>query len=510
MAYRGFSGESHHMTVYQISPASSRVRLFMSPLLRLLLTALLVAFLPMALTGCAGRTSTENIRSAVASGNVEQLEEELRETHESYGEMVTALNLARAYQLGGRWKESIKAFEDAIVLLEEYEGRAVVNIREMLSGVGTIFLSRGAESYFGTGYERSLLHTFNSLNYLMLGDFAGAAVEMRRMDQRQTLWLEESQARIEKYLEDNKSLNDPDALPQNYSMRSLLSDPDVRKLINNYQDPFSYSLGAVLYRLAGDYQAADVSMRRAVALDDNAKHLFSGAWPAKSKKNTTPTVPHLPVYEISTDANAKPKHQKNTTPHQEVTVIAFTGLAPALHVENVRIWFPAIGYILVDLPSYKKAVTGVQPHAFYANNVPATLYPLLRTDILAYRTLWDEVRMEYALAMTRAATRAGVSAAAYVAASSHEDTQAYASLIGTLTTMIMDIFATSMAGSVRNWETLPNTGYIAMTSVPRGTSVTISAGNDSHLIDLPHDARGVIILANELSNNNVKVSHVTY
>lgn len=483
-------------------------------MLRLFLAAFLATSLPVVLTGCASRTSTENIRSAVASGNVEKLEEELRETHESYGEMVTALNLARAYQLGGRWKESIKAFEDATVLLEEYESRAVVNIREMLSGVGTIFLSRGAESYFGTGYERSLLHTFNSLNYLMLGDFAGAAVEMRRMDQRQSLWLEESQARIEKYLKDNKSLDDPDGLPQGYSMRSLLSDPDVRKLLNNYQDPFSYSLGAVLYRLAGDFQAADVSMRRAVALDDNAKHLFSGAWPSKSKKNATPEIPRLPVYELAAQEIGKESGKLNNKNipdnHQEVTVIAFTGLAPALHVENVRIWFPAIGYILVDLPSYKKAVTGVQPHAFSANGVPATLYPLLRTDLLAYRTLWDEVRMEYALAMTRAATRAGVSAAAYVAASSHEDTQAYASLIGTMTTMIMDLFATSMAGSVRNWETLPNTGYIAMTSVPRGTSVTISGGNDSHLIDLPHDARGVIILANELSNNNVKVSHVTY
>jgi hypothetical protein len=192
-----------------------------------------------------------------------------------------------------------------------------------------------------------------------------------------------------------------------------------------------------------------------------------------------------------------------------VTVIAFTSLAPALHVENVRIWFPAIGYILVDLPSYKKAVTDIQPRAFCTNDVSTMLYPLFRTDLLAYRTLWDEVRMEYALAMTRAATRAGVSAAAYVAASSHEDTRAYASFVDTLTTLIMDLFASSMADSVRNWETLPNTGYIAMTNVPRGTAVTISAGNDSHIIDLPPDTRGVII-ANELSNNTIKVSHVTY
>lgn len=476
----------------------------------LLLCLVLAASPPVFLAGCAGRTSTASIRDAVASGNVAKLEEELRVTHESYGEMVTALNLARAYQMGGRWKASITAFEDAIVLLEEYESRAIMNVREMLSGVGTIFLSRGAGSYFGTGYERSLLHTFNSLNYLMLGDFAGAAVEMRRMNQRQALWLEESQARIEKHLKDNKSLDSPEALPQSYSMRSLLSDPDVRRLMNNYQDPFSYSLGAILYRLSGDFQAAEVSMRRAVALDDNAKHLFAGAWSRTPEQEAAFEVPRLPVYGLATETTEKAGSGEKPDTYQEVTVIALTGLAPALHVENVRIWFPAIGYILVDLPSYKKAVTGAQPQAFCANGVPATLYPLLRTDILAYRTLWDEVRMEYAFAMTRAATRAGISAATYIAASSNEDTRAYAPLIGALTTIVMDLFASSMAGSVRNWETLPNTGYIAMTTVPRGTGVTIGSDNGLHPIDLPHDARGVIILVNELSNNDVKVSHVTY
>lgn len=492
------------MTVRPELPAGGLFRRHPSLFFCLLLAA--------ALSGCAGRASTEEIRDAMASGNVTTLEESLRETHDSYGEMVTALNLARVYQLGGRWRESINAYENALVLLEEYESRAVVNIREILSEAGTIFIGRGAESYFGTGYERSLLHTFNALNYMMLGDFAGASVEMRRMDQRQALWLEESQARIEKHIEKYASLDSPESLPQEYSMRGLLADPAVRDLLNNYQDPFSYALAAILYRLAGDPQAADVSMRRAISLDPGAQKLFAGAWPPRSKKETDLTVPPLPEEPRSEEPQAPaPSARKNSAEEtQEVTVIAFSGLAPALYVENIRIWFPVVGYILVDLPAYKNAVRGAEPKAFCANGVPAVLYPLLRTDVLAYRTLWDEVRMEYALAASRAATRAGVSVAAYAAASSNKDTRNMAPLVGALSTVIMDLFASSMADSVRNWETLPNTGYIAMTSVPRGTSLTIAAGSDSHVVDLPPNVRGVIILANELSNYRTKVSHVTY
>ncbi|MCC8194447.1 MAG: hypothetical protein LIP28_07370 [Deltaproteobacteria bacterium] len=472
-------------------------------------------------SGCSSRVTTNAIRSNLALGNLETLEHDLAETHESYGEFVTALNLARVYQVHGRWVDSIKAFEDALVLLEDYEARAVVNMRAVLAGAGTVLFSRGAGEYYGVGYERSLLHTFNAVNYLMLGDFAGAAVEMRRMDKRQEIWLEESQARIEKYLESEKRLESPDELPQGYTMRDLLRDQEVRGLLNNYQDPFSYSLGSILYRLADDPQSAEVSMRRAIALHDNANRLFSQAWPGPSSAKgdqgsdavpPAPRVPPMPQFR-SGDGGKNGLNENNPPKTQEVTVIAFTGLAPALRVENVRAWFPTIGYILIDLPSYANPVFGAKPAvtaSFGSQTSDIGLYPLLRTDLLAYRTLWDEVSMEVTFAISRAAVRAGISAASYAAARSNEDTREYASLIATLTTVLMDVFASSMAESVRNWETLPNTGYLALADVPRGGTVTISVGGDKTSVDLPPDVRGVIIMATELSNSNLKVHHVTY
>ena len=466
--------------------------------------------------GCSSRVSTDAIRANLASGNLETLELDLEETHKSYEEFVTALNLARVYQVDGRWADSIRAFEDALVLLEDYESRAVVNARALLSGAGTILFSRGAGEYYGVGYERSLLHTFNALNYVMQGDFTGAAVEMRRMDKRQEIWLEESQARIEKYLESETRLDSPENLPAGYSMRDLLRDHEVKGLVNNYQDPFSYSLAAVLYRLADDPQSADVSMRRAIALNDSADLLFSHCWPgqppAKGKTDVPipPVVPRLPLIAPFGDDTGKPNEAADT---QEVTIVAFSGLSPALRVEHVRVWFPAIGYILIDLPSYAKPVFGTKPGALARSGDKTselTLYPLLRTDILAYRTLWDEVSMEVTFAISRALTRAGISATTYAVARSNEDTREYASLIATLTTILMDVFARSMSESVRNWETLPNTGYIAVTNVPRGSTVTVNVGGDKASVDLPLDARGVIIMATELSNSNLKVNHVTY
>ena len=280
-----------------------------------------------------------------------------------------------------------------------------------------------------------------------------------------------------------------------------------------------------LGRLAGDMQAAEVSMRRAIALDDNAATLFADVWAAKDaplpspqeKKGgigalspeKMPVVPPLPERPGSGEVvlDRKPETVPET---QEVTILAFTGLAPALRIENVRIWFPAVGYLLIDLPSYTRAVRGKPPEVNAPSLVKMLFHPLLKTDVLAYRTLWDEVRLELAMATSRAVTRAGIAAASYAAARSHEKTRDFAPLVGSLTTAILDIFATAMSGSVRNWETLPNTGYIAMTNIPRGSVITIGSGAHKQRIHLPGEARGVIVMVTELSNSNLKVNHATY
>lgn len=488
---------------------------FFPPRSRILPALFFCVLLAVFSSGCSGRVGTEAIRSDLSVGSVDSLEEKLRETHESYGEFVTACNLARVYQIAGRWRESISAYNDALIILEDYENRAVVNIRGVASNLGTMFFSRGAGEYYGAGYERSLLHTFNALNYLMLEDFSGAAVEMRRMDKRQEIWLEESQTRIDKYLESEKCLESPDDLPAGYTMRDILRNAEVRDMVNNYQDAFSYALAALVYRLTDDMQSAQVSLGRAAALDESIGTLAESAWPGKyfnpnSGGTSRPDTPQ----RSQTRSTPEPASGENAAPQtQEAVVIAFSGLAPALNVENVRVWLPPIGYLLIDLPAYKRPVFGSSPTVFASfgeTNQNIALHPLLHTDRLAYRTLWDEVRMETAFAVARTLTRAGVSATTYAVARSNEDTRAYAPLLAILATAIMDVFATSTSGSVRNWETLPNTGYMAMDNVPRGSVITVSVGGDRASVHLPLDARGVIIVATELSNSNVKVHYVTY
>lgn len=477
------------------------------------------------LAGCASRVPSDTIRSSLSTGYVSDLCQKMEKTHESAREFVTALNLARLLQMEGRWKESIRRYDEALAILEEYEARAQINVREVAATAGTILLARGAKQYYGTGYERSLLHTFNSLNYVMLGDFAGAAVEMRKMDKRQEYWLQESQSRIEKKLDSSRY--DTAALPIQYSMREMLQDEAVRSLINNYQDPFSYALSAILFRIAGDMQASEVNMRRAVALDGKAGELFRYAWPQsrmqssqkkKAGKKEAGNDDHIilpglaPVRAVASGAEAPQSGDAAIKEGhvQEVTIVALSGMTPSLKVEHVRMGFPKIGYVLLDLPSYAGAVPGRAPHAVVAPAAPVVFYPLLRTDRLAYRTLQDELDFEMGSAISRAAVRAGISAAAYAGVQSNDDRRQHAEAAGVLATVLLDLWTYSMSVSVRNWETLPNEGYIGMTTVPGGSTITVGEGGNQKSLSLPSDIRGVIIMMTYFSNTNMKIDYVTY
>lgn len=481
---------------------------------------LCLALCLLCLSGCASQVSTEEIRRDIARGDFESLSDSLNESFEDRPVMMNALNLARFYQFQGQWEESQKYFNVSLGLLEEYEQRAIVSLRNVGGGIGTYTLSRGSAANFGTGYERSLLHTFNGLNFLMQGDFQGAAVEMRRMELRQELWLEETEHRLRARVEEEKERQanqqqsggsySAENLPAGYSMGEILRSPELRQLVSAYQDPFSYALSAITCRIYGDAEYARISLGRACQLDERAYQMFRSVWQrpavdildelAKAER-WEPSLPPLPRYYREGAAS--------NPPNQEVVFILLGGLGPAMKMEQIRIPYPHVGYIMFDLPSYEPGIQAQMPEISVSGG-ELTAYPLLRTELLAYRNLQDDIGWETASAISRALTRAAVSVGGQALASSNEDTEGFAPLIGFLLTLGMDAFASKDNDNVRNWELLPARGYLGMTELPRGASMTLTFSGNEYTVEIPKEARGIIILVSQVENAKLKVDYVTY
>jgi hypothetical protein len=392
------------------------------------------------------------------------------------------LNLARLQQANGDFTSSIKSFETAYAILDEYENRAKVSLRNIGSFIGSSLLSKGSESYYGKGYERSLMHTLNALNYLMLSNFEGAAVEMRRMEQRQEFWLKESEEKIKEASEEKEKAyrqgNDTTHIPANYSLAAMLEDPDVRALTNNYQDPFSYTLANIIMNVSGQSSVSgnwgEISLKRALALNPDVSKAFI----------------QLP-YSSSLQNNK-----------MEVTVIVLAGEAPALKIEKIR--FPILRgavYTSIDLPSYTSPSNDLMNVAILTDKLQLQPPRLLKTDLMAYKTLKDELPGELAKSVVRATTKA-------IAAKQASDH--FGNLGGLVASLVFDVGSSYSDSGFRNWEMMPNSGYIAKFEAIKNSTVTVKLNKTKESFVLPSDKKGTIVLINYLTPDNIRIDHVSY
>lgn len=402
----------------------------------------------------------------------------LREDTSNDDKMWYWLNLARLQQTDGDFNASIQSYEKAYAILDGYENRATISLRNVGSFLGSSFLTQGSEHYHTKGYERSLMHTLNALNYTMLGDFEGAAVEMRRMEMRQEFWLAESEEKIKDAANDKRRAerqgSDVTAIPAGYSMASLLEDPDIRSMANNYQDPFSYALSSIILDISGlsaaSGDASAISLKRALALNPEVSKAF------------VPT-----------------SHQPSTL---SITVVVLAGQAPAMKIERVRFpIFHAAEYTSLDLPSYTPPSNDLSSVSVSTSTIRHPMPRLLKSNLMAYKTLKDELPSDLAKGVVRATTRA-------VTAKQMSDH--FGPLGGLIASLTMDLGSTYIDKDYRNWELLPNSGYIVKFEAKKGENLDIMLNKTKETITLPTDKKGAVIVVDYLTPNNIRIHHVTY
>lgn len=426
------------------------------------------------LTGCTPSVNTQQLDIGVSQKeSFSKVLNEMEKDTSFQNEMWYWLDLGRMYQVQKEYQKSMGAFNKAEAILDEYENRAEISLRNIGSGIGSTLFSKGAETYYAKGYERTLMHTLNGINYAMLGNFEGATVEMRKMEKRQEFWLKESEAKIIEARDKKSDLRgnpDTESIPSGYSMAKLLEDDEVRNMVNNYQDSFSYSLSSIISKISKDEDYSQISKKRAIALSSNAEILFNDA----------------PQIDGAVD----------------VYVIVLSGQAPSQTIEKLRVPFPYSGYLILDLPSLSQPKKDVSSVLVSTSSTQLNAIRLLRADKMAYKTLKDEFPMELTKSLVRATSKA---------VTSKQMQDKTGGLGGLATMLIMDVTSVVMEKSYRNWEMLPNSGFISKVSAKRGEIVSIRIGGREELVAIPENTKnGSLILVSFLTNNNIGIDNVQY
>lgn len=133
------------------------------------------------LISCASyQTKVSESRSLIRSGQISEAIEKLKPLAEkkSDDQLVYLLDYGMALHLAGRYEESNQVFLKADKIAEIVDYHSVSNIT--LATLG----SEEMVQYKGESYEKVLINVYLALNYLMLGKFDDAMVEVRRVNEK--------------------------------------------------------------------------------------------------------------------------------------------------------------------------------------------------------------------------------------------------------------------------------------------------------------------------------------
>ena len=246
----------------------------------------------------------------------------------------------------GDYKTSLKAFDKAEQLINDFDERAKINLRAGAAEAGSALTNLNALPYKGFNYDRVLLNTYKALDYFALSDPSSACVELRRAYEQQKAASKRFDSELKEINEQIETTNkeNKDNKGSNLDFNDLLKNDKIQKSYNrilsksnnkygNFINPFVSYMLAIGYLSENDYNNAYVSFKNLYLMEPGNKlierDLVTSA--VRTGNDIPPKLSKIKPYNYSLNDKI-------------VFVIFATGLAPALKQVKVQFPFPYVGY----------------------------------------------------------------------------------------------------------------------------------------------------------------------
>jgi hypothetical protein len=187
----------------------------------------------------------------VRQGRIDDVVQKLEEKARKGGRdgVLNALSAGYYYLSLQDYDNSRELFKIAEDQFEQYEERAKVNARDIAAGAKAAISSDMELPYKGEMFEKVMVNTMLTMNYLFKEDLQGANVEVRRAEIRQKQAIDKHQKELKKIEKQKKEKKiDDKSLNSIYANYSVL-DEFGSKVINSFQNGFTYYLGGMVYEL---------------------------------------------------------------------------------------------------------------------------------------------------------------------------------------------------------------------------------------------------------------------
>jgi hypothetical protein len=368
--------------------------------------------------------------------------------------VVWHLEAGAAYRAAADYTNSLRHLDAAAAAIDDYEQQAKVKVA---SETGAILSNQQNLPYRGKSYDKIMLHTYQALNYLALGDPDKARPEINRAYQCQQDAVDDNARRIEKAKEQEEKSKDKATIEKTKADPAFSSAVDgVNKNIEgfkfyaNYVNPFTVYLDGLFFLYQGsggsDLEHAGKSLNRVVEVCGDNKFVQA---------------------DLQTVTNAI----NGQAPAACTYVFFETGEAASL--DQIRIDIPIIvtrvSYVGTAFPKLAFHDSQTRELSIKAGDVQETAASLANMDAIIALDFKNEFPVIITKTVISTVTKA---VAAYAANKAVGDQNAIAGLFTQIGTAVAQM-AVNIADT-RSWTTLPKEFQVARVPTPADRKLTLS------------------------------------
>ncbi len=463
---------------------------------------LVLALLPL-LAGCASYTDqTASLRGSWTAGNfpgAETIAAAAAKDSPSRDAVLWDLEAGAAARAAGDIPSSLAAFNRADALFDYWDGQPQISISRETEG---LLVNPTVLPYRGYDYDRIMESTYQALNYLQLGKFDEARVEMNRALDRQRDAVTDNAKRIEAAQKASKD----SASNGGYNAARAQQDPrfqaqyqqayaalDGFKFYSPYVNPFAtYLQGVCLMarpQSASDYESARVDFERVRAMIGSNAYIDADCDLATALANGQAAMPANGLTYII--------YETGEAPDRGETRIDIPLFVATKDVPYFGVAFPKLNFNNQYDRGLVVQAAGVAP---------------LRTDVLCDMdsVIAQEFKNDLPDVVVKTLISAGAKAAALYGI--HQETRQAASnpnnVLDTLTQlggMFYQVAANH--ADLRTWVTLPKQFLFCRLPTPPDHKLTITsdATGETSVVDVPAGTVSMIYVKTAAAGNRMAI-----
>ena len=462
----------------------------------------------------------ENYVQGKYSETQEELEYKLREPSafnsskvNTGDEIMWRLEAGSLNCITGQYDRSINHFARAQELIEDFDERAIVNLREVGAETSVLMTNPNALPYRGWCRDRIMIPVYKAFDYLGKNDEQGFQVEMYRIRSTQDKVMDD----YEKYFEaEDKAMNrakqknqdaassvNPDTVmrdSRNGEFSGALSQTKAvaHRGYANFLNPLAIFLSAYGYARANNYQNAVVDFERlykAMPSHPLVKQYYVSCL-RRIGRPVPAELKDIPSHDFSLGNN-------------NVLVIFANGRSAALR--QISLYIPIVfpGYATVATVAWP--VCEFYPAPFRSLQVSAdgktfNTLPLADMDgILAAEYTRRLPGMILRICLSTAVKEFG----SYVATRAAAQANGWAGLATAAGTSIYKVVFNT--ADTRTWEILPKEFQIAQFAMPKDRKLTLNVPGENQInIDLPSHAGSALVLVHAPSFDPAAFTYRVY